>query len=127
MSHVTKVKTRLKDAQVLRQSLEKIGYHVREGGVISGQSSSRKGHAVEILARKGGSRIGFRRSADEASYEVLADWELQKKGRQTVINEILQAYSREKVIKLAGNKGYSVIGNRTNRHGQVEIVLRKAV
>ena len=126
MSHITSVKTQLKDAQVLRRSLEKIGYYVQEGGVISGASSAGESRAVDLLARKDGFRIGFRRSrSDHNAYEALADWHVQRKGQRVIINEIVRTYSREKVLDMARRRGYSVIRNQVNQRGQIELILRK--
>lgn len=126
MSHITKVKTRLKDKQILCETLKKIGYHLHEGGVIISAYRSRQRQKVEMVAEKNGKRLGFRRSvSDDNCYEILADWETQKGGREEIVNEIFQIYSSEKVIKTARLKGYSLMQNRTNRNGQIEITLRK--
>ena len=126
MSHITKVKTQLKDAQVLRRSLEKIGYDVQEGGLISGASSDGKNRSVELLAQKAGCRIGFRRSrSNDNAYEALADWHVQRRGQRVIINEIVQTYSREKILDMARHRGYSVIRNQVNQRGQIELILRK--
>ena len=126
MSHITKVRTQLKDGQVLREALKKIGYHLHEGGVIFSTYRSNQRQKVEIMAEKNGKGIGFRRAAsDNNCYEILADWEVRKRRQKEIINEIFQIYSREKVIKTARLKGFSVIQNTINRNGQIELVLRK--
>jgi len=125
MSHITKVKTRLKDGQILRQVLRNLGYGIHEGGVIS-NSRAAKGRAVEFVATKMGHRIGFSRSnSEDGCFEMLADWQVMKKSRNDIADEISQAYSCEKVIQTARCKGYSIIKNTINHNGQIEIVLRK--
>jgi len=124
MSHITKVKTQLKDEQILRQALKKIGYHIQKGGIMAGGYISEKGKSVEIMATKKDCLIGFKRSANHY-YEILADWQVQKKIRTEIIHEIFQTYSREKVIQMARLKGYSVIQNKTIQNDQIEIILRK--
>jgi len=126
MSHITKVKTQLKDGQVLRDALRNIDYGIREEGSISSSYSPGRGMAVEFVAVKRGRNIGFRRSECEGGfYEMLADWQVMKRSKKDISNEIFQAYSCKKVIQTARRKGYSVIQNKINRAGQVEILLRK--
>lgn len=125
MSHITKVKTKLKDGHVLRKALKRIGYRVQEGGIISTPYERGNGRAVEITAVKESCKLGFIRSSNNDCYEILADWDVQKRHRKRIMDEIFQVYSHEKVVKVARFKGYSVIQNRTNRNGQVELILRK--
>jgi len=126
MSHITKIKTELKDAHVLRNALMKLGYHLKEGGVVTGGYGRERRKNVEILATKGGMGIGFRRSgSDHNPYEIFADWDGNRKKQKRIVNDIYQTYSQEKVVKAARSRGYSIIKNHTNQHGQIEIVLRK--
>jgi hypothetical protein len=69
--------------------------------------------------------IGFRRDKEEEPYEMLADWDGQRKSRETVLGEIHQAYSQEKILVLAKVRGYAVTRNRVNEKRQIEMVLRK--
>jgi len=125
MSHITTIKTELKDGQILRAVLLKLGYHVNEGGMIrGGYGGSRK--AVDILATAGGKAIGFRRSGpDSGPYDIFADWNGSQEKRDRLVNDIFQTYSQEKVIQSARLRGYSVIKNQRNQNGQIEMILRK--
>jgi len=125
MSHITTIKTELKDGHILRAALLKLGFQVREGGAITGgYGESRR--AVELLATIRGQTIGFRRSAEDAGpYELSADWNGSQKLQDKLVNDIFQTYSQEKVIKAARLRGYSIIRNHTNQKGQIEMVLRK--
>jgi hypothetical protein len=128
MSHITKVKTEIKDGRILKQALERIGYRVQDGGLISSGYASGPREKVDILAHRNGQSIGFRRPrSDDGSYELLSDWGLRGVNKAKIIPEIFRSYSREKVLQLARSKGYAVVTNETNRHGQIEIVLRKVV
>jgi hypothetical protein len=59
MSHITKVKTKLKDGHALRKALQRIGYRVQEGGIISTPYERGNGRAVEITAVKESCKLGF--------------------------------------------------------------------
>ena len=122
MSHITKVRTHLKDGLILRKALKRLGYQLREYDL----SQSREGKDIEFLARKGKLSIGFKGSREDKSvYEMLADWEVIKAKREDVISAIYQVYSQEKIMELARVKGYSLMKNSVNTKGQIEMVLRK--
>ena len=122
MSHITKVKTHLKDGLVLRKALKRLGFQLREYDL----SQSREGKDIEFLARKGKLSIRFRGSREDKSvYEMLADWEVINAKRDDMINAIYQVYSQEKIMELARVKGYSLMKNSMNAKGQIEMVLRK--
>ena len=122
MSHITKVKTHLKDGLVLRKALKKLGYQIEECDL----SQSRQTKDIEFLARKGKLSIRFRGSREDKSvYEMLADWEVINTKPEDVINAIYQVYSQEKIMELARVKGYALMKNSMNAKGQIEMVLRK--
>jgi hypothetical protein len=126
MSHITRVKTSIKDSEVLKEVLRKAGYHVREEGVVFSDYNKDKVIKVDILAERAGERIGFRRAdSAEGAYEIVADWAMQARGRKEITGDICQAYSRERIVRLAAKKGFSIIENRQNQKGQIEMVLRK--
>lgn len=125
MSHITKVKTLLKDGHVLKRTLQKLGYRVGEGGSEWGRHRLSEKRNLELIAGKKGFWIGFRRGKEEEAYEMLADWDGQRKNQETVLSEIHQAYAQEKILDLARVRGYAVTKNRVNEKGQIEMVLRK--
>jgi len=122
MSHITKVKTHLKDGLILRKALKKLGYQLEEYDL----RQSWEAKNLEFMARKGKVSIGFKGFREDKSvYEMHADWEAMNAKREDVINAIYQTYSQEKIMDLAQVKGYSLMKNRMNEKGQIEIVLRK--
>ena len=120
MSHITKVKTQLKDALVLRSVLENLGYDIEKGGVlIEGHRRTK----VEFTAAMNRLVLGFHRTDRSGCYEIHADW--YGRAKEKILGEIFQNYSREKVIKMARLKGYSVVQNKVDRNGRIEMVLKK--
>jgi hypothetical protein len=120
MSHITKVKTRLKDGVVLRSVLENLGYTVKETGALINRHERTK---VEFTAATNRLVIGFNRTDEYGCYEIYADWYGKPKAK--ILGEIFQNYSREKVIKMARIKGFSVVQNKVDQNGRIEMVLRK--
>jgi|GEM_PF-1145876 len=126
MSHITRVKTQLKDGLVLRKTLKKLGYEIGDGSLKSAPWGIRQANHLEMVARKEGVLLGFRRTGSgDQPYEIIADWAAPGIGREKVIDRISQLYSQEKILDLARVKGYAVVKNSLNQKGQVEIVLRK--
>jgi hypothetical protein len=109
MSHITTVKTQLKDGQILRKSLGNLGYRIEE---FDDRQPSHNGEPA-FSARKGTTLIRFRPPADENSFfEMLVDWERVTGSPGNIIHSIYQGYSHEKILKLAKLKGYTVTKNR---------------
>ena len=126
MSHITKVKTQLKDGPVLKQALRKLGYQVQEGGAVSGTHGRRLRYELEFIASKKGARIEFTRAhATDDCYEIVADWNNQRTSKKRIIGDIFQEYSCRKLMKTARRKGYAVLKNTVTRDGQIEMILRK--
>lgn len=122
MSHITKVKTHLKDGVILRKALTKMGYQIEECDL----RQTWKAEGLEFVARKAKISIGFKQSGGKPSaYEMLADWDAVPAKGKDVINAVYQVYSQEKIMDMARVKGYSLTRNRMNEKGQIEMVLRK--
>ncbi|MBN1626106.1 MAG: DUF1257 domain-containing protein [Deltaproteobacteria bacterium] len=105
-------------------SLSKAGYRYHDGGsCYYGPLNPYKN--ADFSASREGERIAFKRVSDDAGYDIIVDSELISRKRQDIVDEITQAYSQEKIMKLARARGFSVLTNRTNARGQIEMVLRK--
>jgi hypothetical protein len=126
MSHITKVKTQLKDGVILRKALEKLGYRVGDGDRESDLAGRGFPRNLELIAKKDRLWIGFKRAGKcDEPYEMLADLDGYMKNRERIVSEIHQIYSREKILDLARAKGYAITRNQVNEKGQIEMVLRK--
>ena len=54
MSHITRIKTELKDGDVLRKVLMKLGYDLKEGGVVTGGTDGSGGRMSRSSQRRAG-------------------------------------------------------------------------
>ena len=126
MSHITTVKTELRDGEVLRKALVKMGYQIREGKTSFARPAPLPANGIEFMAFKDGKELGFTRPGSGGeSYDISADWGLIREKRRNIVDGIAQVYAREKIIKMARCRGYSIITQRINQKGQIEMVLRK--
>ena len=126
MSHITRIKTQLRDGQVLREVLTKMGYQVKHGKEVGNKYHSRRWSGLEMVAAMKSVKLRFQLSnAGEGCYDILVDWGVPKQEQEAILNQIYQAYAEKKVIKSARLRGFAVTRNVTNKNGQIEIVLRK--
>ncbi|HHI00207.1 MAG TPA: DUF1257 domain-containing protein [Thermococcus litoralis] len=117
MSHITKVKTKLRDTHVLKKALCEKGYRVDEKVVYREQK-------VDVLARKDGIKLGFKKSQDTGEYHAIVDSDDIFIPLQKALRGIFQAYARYKVLSMAKEKGYYLASERVVAGGRIEIVLR---
>jgi len=118
MSHITKVKTKLKDVHALKKALCENGYRVDEGVVY-------REHKLDILARKDGIKLGFNKSQDASEYYAILDSDDIFIPLQKALRGIFQAYARYKVLNMAKEEGYYLASERVVAGGHIEIVLRR--
>jgi hypothetical protein len=108
-----------------KKNASKTGLSRWRGRFRNRASSPQGNEKPRVSAGQNGLWLGFRRGKEEGPYEMLADWDGQRKTREKVLGEIHQAYSQEKILDLARVRGYAVTKNRVNEKGQIEMVLRK--
>lgn len=136
MSHFSRMRTRIRDLETLKQTLRAMGYtDLREGGAIQGyrQQSTPVDLAVQMPA---GYAVGFVRDEDGA-YTLVADWwgvrgtsqqdfaarleqELAELDRR-----VRQAYAVSTTLAQLQQQGYQVVEQRDEADGTVRIVARR--
>lgn len=126
MSHITRVKTEIKDADALLAALRKIGYRLQQESERRPNGAGFDRSAPRIRALKGGRTIAFEPGKEgRGPYEIAADWQAFEESRAEVLAEILRAYALEKVTKAGRMRGFSVVKQGTTRNGEIELVLRR--
>lgn len=145
MSHFTRVKTKIKDEDMLLACLKEMGYSVEVGGSIRGYQGVRQ-VSVRVNVEHGYD-IGFVRGAD-GCYEVLADWwgvsgtnqasfigELQQRFEalqervRRQLEEFQQRVRREYALKTSlaslQRQGFQVVDQREESDGTIKILARR--
>lgn len=113
MSHFARVKTLMREREVLKQALDDLNYQYEEGDcVVRGWASTER---AEIKISGQSYDIGFRQT--EGVYEAVADWwgvgrdgslGPRIQSEQQFIGEVSQRYGYLKAVELLEESGYEV-------------------
>jgi len=136
MSHFTSIKTKIKDLEILKRSLRRIGYSTREGKQSVYGYGGQQTWVDLLVKMPQGYNIGFRKSLD-GSYEIVADWfgvrsvssekfrEDIESAFDDIKNEIRRRYSLEKVIKETQRLSFSVVEQKEEKDKTIKLVVRR--
>ncbi len=107
MSHFSTLRTKITDAEVLKQSLRDLGISVKTDAEIRGYNGQRL-RADLVAELDGDYDLGWSRNAD-GSFDLIADlWGVAKKHNQTeLINSINQKYAVNKTLAEVRRPGLS--------------------
>jgi len=144
MSHYTKIKTKIKDAEVLKKTIKEMGYPFEEGRNIHlyGYLGDRRPQTADIVIRRkyigaSSNDIGFKKVGnyydliiseyDEGIHGQKFD-ELQKKAlniQQEIERQVRQKYALEKTIKEVQKIGFNIISQAQERDKTIKLVVRR--
>jgi hypothetical protein len=122
MSHFTKIKTALKEAEFLKRALADLGYEVEEDATVQDFGGSRV--RVELGFDAGGGRLaGFRKRLGE--YELVGDFYGLKLKPEALVRQVSQRYAYHAVTEGAAAQGYQVVTEETLRDGSIRLVVER--
>ncbi|MEB3329132.1 MAG: DUF1257 domain-containing protein [Candidatus Sericytochromatia bacterium] len=127
MSHFTRVKTRMTDANVLCEALRDLGYKPELGGAVRGYAG--QAAAAEMVLNPGGAYdIGFARAAD-GTLNVVADWwgVSQETGMRedAFLPPVLQRYAYRTVLAQAAVQGFQVVQEVVGADRGIRLTIRR--
>jgi hypothetical protein len=127
MSHFTRVKTRMVDAEVLCQALRDLGHEPERHARVRGWEG--KSAPADVVVRPGGAfDVGFER-AEDGSLQVVADW--WGVGRDTGLREatflppVLQRYAYHTVVSQAAAQGFHVVQETVGADKGIKLTIRR--
>ena len=127
MSHFSKIKTQLKEAEPLITALNNLGYIInQEENFVKGYRG--KITAVDIsLNLPGDTKVGFKWDNNSNSYELVADLDLWKFEIpvERFIAKVTQSYAYETIISKTKKDGYQIVEQKNKNDGSIELVLTK--
>jgi Protein of unknown function (DUF1257) len=126
MSHFTTIKVQIKDAGVLREVLQGLGYVVEVDGQVRGYQGNTT-VADFVIRRSNGYDIGFRRSDGDENYEVIADFWGTGINQRQFLNEVQQKYAHRMLMNTVERQGYSVEAEEVMEDGTVRVVVGRWV
>ena len=117
MSHQMKVTTQIKNLNVLKDSLEELGYSSTE----QGQLNDYQGHSLEkidltVSVGSHSDRIGFKKN-DEGTFDLIGDFYQVNVQERTFKNAVVKTYMNRQVKSLLKKKRYSVVSEEVDANG----------
>lgn len=116
MSHFSTLRTKVSDAEILKNSLRNLGIEVKTEADVRGYNGqSIRADIVAVL--EGEYDLGWSRNSD-GSFDLIADlWGIAKKHNQTeLINSINQKYAVNQTLAQAKQRGL--------QNANVQVVLQ---
>lgn len=131
MSHYTRVRTVLKDPEILVGALADVGFaeveqHAQAQALYGYQGDERQ-LAAEIIVRRrhigrASNDIGFARRGDGTFEAIISAYDRREYG-QPWLDRLAHAYSRRATLKFAAEHGYAV--EEQVEQGRTRILLRR--
>jgi hypothetical protein len=123
MSHISKIKTRMVEKDIVLQALQDLGYHYEMGPFqlqgIRGQSENID---IKIISRLGND-IGLR--LKDNVFEIVADWwGVLGTSQKEFTDQLSQRYAYLAVTLRLQQQGF-VLASEENKSGKIHLVLRK--
>jgi hypothetical protein len=129
VSHFSRVRTALRDREVLTASLRELGYEVAERGTIRSRDGVRE---VDLsISTKNGNGIGFVKDGD-GCYNLVADWwGMGRKDRQILdrlngtLARVQRNYAERMIREQTEKEGFSLVERREEEDGSIRIMVRR--
>ncbi len=127
MSHFSKIKTQLKEAEPLIKALNNLGY------VINQEENFVKGYRGKLtpvdisMNLPGETKVGFKWDNNSNSYELVSDLDLWKFELpvERFISKVTQMYAYETIVSKTKEDGYQIVEQKNTNDGSIELVLTK--
>ncbi len=124
MSHFTTIKVQIKNAEILHESLQELGYQVERNTFVRGYQGDQT-EADYVIRQQNGYDLGFRR--DGENYELVADFWGARINQQQFVNSITQKYAHKTLMATVQAEGFNVEEEQTLEDGTVRVVVARWV
>jgi len=133
MSHFTRVRTALREPDLLVQALAAVGFttvetHDTPQTLYGYQGDARPEQAEVIIRRRhigsDSNDIGFRRRDDGTFEAVISEYD-RSRYDQPWLTKVAQAYGHAAALRYATDNGYEVDSDVLEDNGQRRLVLRR--
>jgi hypothetical protein len=136
MSHFTRVRTQMVDAEFLKAALRDLGYEPREAtegneraASVRGFGGSREQADIKVATRNKGFDIGFKKSQEPGGrYELVADWwGIHDVKQDELVAQLTQRYAYHAAKAKLAEQGFSLVQEEQQVGGRIHLVLRRMV
>jgi len=125
MSHFSKVKTSLKDLDMIKKSLDDLGINWNKNTTILKGYKSQNHSANLVIKQNNNYDIGFNWNGIE--YQLIADlqfWQ-QPWPVDLFLDKITQRYAYNSIIKTTTEEGFQCIEETSQENGNIRISLQR--
>jgi hypothetical protein len=120
MSHFTTIAIEIKNGDLLKQSLEALGYPVQENTLVRGYLGNTT-TAEYVIPMPNAYDLGFRKIGDR--YELIADMWGVALNVEEFLGAIAQQYGAATVLESATQQGFAIEQQEVLEDGTVRIVI----
>ena len=133
MSHFTRVRTKLRDPELLVKALASVGFttveaHDSPQTLYGYQGDARPERAEVIIRRRHIGRlsndIGFRRREDGGFEAIISEYD-RSRYDQAWLTKVARAYGHAAALRYADENGYEVDSDVVAENGERRLVLRR--
>jgi hypothetical protein len=124
MSHFTTIQVQIKDGQILRETLEELGFQVQCNTSVRGYLWNRT-KADYVIRQKNGFDLGFRLNGDH--YELVSDFWGARIDQKSFLDQIMQKYAHKSLVANAKQQGYTIETEECMEDGSIRVVLGRWV
>lgn len=124
MSHFTKVKTTLKDSNLLKKSLTDMGLKVQENVLVRGYQGETTA-AELVIEQENGKDIGFRQNGE--TYELVGDlqfWQ-QPVPQELFLERLTQRYAINTIQQSSEEAGFQLVDQKVEVDGTVVVNVER--
>jgi hypothetical protein len=129
MSHFSTIKTKIKDKEILVQTLELLGYDPQEEQELKVSGSHGKDHPTVQAQIAIGTDIGFRWNDVSKSYELVTDlqtWD-EPVPVERFLQKLSQQYARWTIHEAVKEDGFEVVEEWEMEDNSIELTVTRWV
>jgi hypothetical protein len=126
MSHFTRIKTKLRDAEVLKKVLRDMGHEPADdpkGGQVVIRGWAGQTRKAELKVARGEFDIGFVRQDD--GFDIIGDFSGMRINQTNFAHEVGRRYARETILTAAAAQGFNVVEEVNQADGSVKLVVER--
>ncbi len=123
MSKFVKVRTELRDLEMIKRALDDLGLpYTTSGDYRHGWSGST--HQADLVVT-GGTFHGFAfRRNDDGIYDILGD-SMGLSAQKETLRQLNQRYAYHKVVHEVSHAGFNLVEEKTDRDQTIRLVVRR--
>nr|YP_009296285.1 hypothetical protein Sebd_133 [Sebdenia flabellata]AOM65220.1 hypothetical protein Sebd_133 [Sebdenia flabellata] len=125
MSHFSRIKTSIKDFEILQKTLKDLNYKYTCGKNYLYDSNNNLQNVDLMIHNNQPNMLGF--SWDGQEYNLVTDLQLWNEGMsiQRFMDKILQKYALNSILNVSVKEGFKEIKQKINKDGSIQLVIQR--